>query len=212
MNAAMSSIVTVLVPADSFDLTTLDDVKLELGITGTGEDAKLQRWITQASYIVANYCKRVFARETISETFRWGAWAGCADTLALSRFPVESITSVTVDGTLLDPAAYEISPTDGLLYLLDSLGRRSLWSFSISIVVVYIGGRTLPSTVLQDVEHATIAIISDMRADAGRDSDVVEEEIPGVMRKRWWSSGDAKTTLPLDIAGLLDPHINYRNS
>ena len=138
---------------------------------------------------MANYCKRTFARETVSEAFRWDfRWPDCADKLELSRFPVESVTSVTADGTVIGPSAYELSPSDGLLYPLDSLGTRTFWLFTKSVVVVYIGGRTLPSTVLQDVENAVIAMVRDMRFDAARDSDLIEEEVPGVMRKKWWAS------------------------
>jgi hypothetical protein len=66
----MNSILTVTTPASSYDLTALATVKTELGITDNTENDKLRTWITQASIIAASYCRRVFARETLTETFR----------------------------------------------------------------------------------------------------------------------------------------------
>jgi len=53
------SLVTVLStePIEK-DLISLDDLKLELGIAGTTEDAALQTRITRLSQQIAEYCDR----------------------------------------------------------------------------------------------------------------------------------------------------------
>ena len=62
----------MLQPADSYALLTLDELKviLNLPLTDTSEDAQLQMWIDQYSDVVATMCNRVFAYETVEETWR----------------------------------------------------------------------------------------------------------------------------------------------
>src|SRR5450759_693293 len=90
--------------ADTYDLTVLATVKAELGITDRDEDENLARWINQASGVIAKYCNRVFAQETLSDTFRL-KWRECEEILVLSRFPVSSIASVLENDATLDPAS-----------------------------------------------------------------------------------------------------------
>src|SRR5262245_46559089 len=61
----------VIVAASSRDLTVLETVKVELGIqaSDTSRDAYLNTLITQASQIIATYCNRIFAQETLSDHF-----------------------------------------------------------------------------------------------------------------------------------------------
>jgi hypothetical protein len=78
-----------------------------------------------------------------------------------------------------------------------------------SIIVVYIAGYILLDTLPQDIERAVIMMVKDMRSDSGREQDLIQEDIPGVISRRWWSAGEATRQLPLEISGLLDP---YRNT
>lgn len=103
---------TVVTPAQSYDLTVLATVKAELGITDRSEDENLTRWIKQASDVIAKYCNRVFAQETVSETFRL---ATRESNLLLSRYPVVSIAAVQETGETLAASQQNyfliISPT-----------------------------------------------------------------------------------------------------
>lgn len=207
----MRSSLTVTTAATSTDLTVLATVKQELGITNNTEDAKLQTWIRQASQIAATYCKRVFAQETVRETFRAeraGFYPVCehAEFLSLSRIPVASITSVIADGSAVDASDYELDADKGFLYRLSG-GSPSCWSFSESISVNYVGGYELLDTLPQDVERAVIMMVRDFRADATRDPNLIEKETVGVSRYRWWAPGESKTVLPVEISGLLEPYV-----
>lgn len=206
----MHSTVAVTAPADSFDLTVIDTVKLELGITDDSEDVKLTGWIRQASQIAATYCKRVFAQEEVQETFRPGPGRnGCAtsrDFLALSRFPVASIASVIEDGTPVVSPDYDLDAETGFLYRASG-GSPSPWSFASSIVVVYVGGFELLETLPHDVERAVISMVRDFRSDGTRDPNLIEKEIVGVSRYRWWAPTDSKVVLPVEVSGLLDPYV-----
>src|SRR5262245_27002581 len=98
----MESILTVVTPATSFDLTTVADVKADLGITGGASDALLTRYISESSVQIARACNRVFGEEELSELFRGRPFPrhGTAP-LILSRRPVSEIDSVTEDDVLL---------------------------------------------------------------------------------------------------------------
>ena len=69
------SVLTVLTPATSRALTTLGTAKDELGISGTDDDARLSRWIDEASERIETYLGRVLASETVREIFRVGGAA-----------------------------------------------------------------------------------------------------------------------------------------
>jgi hypothetical protein len=203
----MNSILTVTTAASSYDLTALATVKTELGITDNTENDKLRTWITQASIIAASYCRRVFARETLTETFRPARnCSSHVEFLILQRRPIASITSVTVDDVAVDAAEYETDANPGLLYRLDSSGYRSCWSASKSIIVVYLAGYILLDTLPQDIERAVIMMVKDMRADATRDPNLRSKRIEGVSEYQWWIPGEATTQMPIEISGLLDPY------
>lgn len=205
----IKSILTVTAPADTIDLTVLATVKTALDITGDDNDAKLQGWITQASAIAASYCKRVFGQETLSELYRpQRQRAITSDTLILSRRPVTSITSVTIDDTVLDTSEYEVNYESGLLSRLDSTGYPVRWYAAKSIVVVYVAGYELLATLPNDIEAAVIAMVRDFNSDSLRDPNLIEKETFGVSRYRWWAPDQIKTTLPIEISGLLDPYVD----
>lgn len=203
------SILSVVTPADSYDLTVLATVKAELGITGTSEDTNLARWIRGASSAIATYCRRVFAQETVRETFRLRRghhWA-CEPVLPLKRYPIASITSVTEDGTALTTDQYEVEPESGLLYRLCD-GLRREWT-AATVVVVYTGGYVLLPELPDAIEQACISLVSHYRANAGRDMALRSESIPGVVDRAWWvNTTGADSSMPPDVPGLIDPFRN----
>jgi hypothetical protein len=101
----MNSILTVTDAATSYDLTTLANVKAELGITSGDGDTILRRYISGASQAAMQYCNRVFAVETVSEQFLPGRRErmirGIVSPLQLSRWPLTAVSSVTEDGAAL---------------------------------------------------------------------------------------------------------------
>lgn len=212
----MKSILTVTSRATSFDLTALDTVKDELGITGSAENDKIERWIRQGSTAISAYCKRVFAQETVSEVFRLTddrrrgfTWASlCEPVLMLKRFPVASIASVTEDGTALTTDQYEVEPEAGLLYRL-CRDERIEWT-AAKVTVAYTGGYVLLPELPDAIERACISLVRHYRANATRDTAVTRRSIPGVLDETFWvgtvpgTEGD----LPPDVVGLLAP---YRN-
>src|SRR4051794_26130013 len=99
------------------DLTRLAHVKAELGVTDRDSDTLIKRYITQASDIVARYCNRVFAIETVTEAFRVHSGT---QSLALSRYPVIEIVSALDGDDLLTTDDYEIDLESGIIERLSS--------------------------------------------------------------------------------------------
>lgn len=170
---------TVTTPASTTDLTTLAAVKAELGISTTEHDTQLGNYISQASDSVISYCNRVFARESVSETFRIER---PGKGLVLSRYPVTAIASVVENGVTLAASDYETNAGDGVLWRLQG-DSQSRWACG-KIVVNYTGGYLLPNDVGRnlpnDIERAAIMMVVHAFNVAGTDASVKRESIDGI--------------------------------
>ena len=78
---------------DAKSLITLADLKLNLGITATTDDAVLEKCIDRASKTVESYCGRVFTEQVYRETYDTSGQRR----LALNQYPVSVIRFVGVD-------------------------------------------------------------------------------------------------------------------
>jgi hypothetical protein len=180
----MDSIVTVTGPASgptAFDLATLSDFKADLGITGSGEDAVLARYISESSVQLARACSRVFAQETLSEQFRLDE---AKPVLVLARRPA-AITSISEDDAApLTNADWEMDGNVGLLYRLED-DRRIAWTAS-KVVVAYGAGFDLPGGAPSDLQKAARTLVKAQWLAKGRDPLVRSESVPGVYEVAYW--------------------------
>lgn len=170
---------TIVTPAETTDLTTLAAVKSELGLTTADHDAQLADYISQVSTSVNSYCNRVFARETVAETFR----PDCRlNHLVLSRFPVSAISSIVENGVELVVSDYELDADLGIARRLVS-DSKSTWP-SGKIIVTYAGGYLLPGDVgrdlPEDIERAAIMLAAQAFSSAGIDATVKRETVEGI--------------------------------
>ena len=156
------------------DLVTLEELKLELGITGTTEDAALQTRITRLSQQIAEYCDRILALIEVEETFQFngnGRLCPCSGPhpipLVLMQYPVTEITSLTRDGAAITEDQYDINTESGLLW-----PRSGLWGGRI--VAQYSGGYDLPDGAPATLQSAVIEAVRQRRAFSGRDPSVRE--------------------------------------
>ncbi|PWC53271.1 phage head-tail connector protein [Azospirillum sp. TSO22-1] len=198
---------TVVTPAASQQLTTLTAVKTELKLSGTTDDGWLGEVIDRASAAVRNHCNRIFALETVRETFRL---CTPTDSLILTRWPVVSIVSVTESGTTVATSGYEVEADTGILYRLTTSDRRRCWA-SPKIVVEYQAGYTLPgttgATLPDDVERATMMLVKAEWYARTRDPLVKAENVDSVLETTFWVGGfGTGATLPPDVVALLSPH------
>jgi hypothetical protein len=217
----MKSIVTVLATAPSYDLTTLATAREELGAKRKN-DAKLRRWITDASAGVVDYLGRPLALETVVETFRppGGTYRGNgsldhprdAEVLRLSRYPVTSVSSVVIDGTELDPASdWEMDPEPALLYRLGPFGTRAGW-YGAVIAVTYAAGYALPHDLPRPIGQACLLLLRHRWMTGDRDPTIRAENVSGVIDTQYWVGGmpGENAAVPPEAAALLNPYRELR--
>jgi len=189
-------------------LTTLANAKDELGITDSSQDARVERYVLEASSACEGYCDRSFRKTTQVETLQ----ASGTRRLVLSRTPLASITSIVVDGETLDASAYSIEDAAaGLVYRESGWPRYdSVVPYSVSrdaiagtakrdVVVTYVGGYVLPNDSVgtrdlpYDVEAACLMTVVSMFRARGRDRAVASK-----------GTGDASVSfrLPNAIIGV----------
>ena len=194
------------------DLTTLATIKDELGVTDSSMDAKLGRYISEASGIIAEYCNRVFAIETVTETLRNGPrrfysisnpWQGQQQALILQRYPVVSLVTIFENDVALDPSLYELDAINGEIQRLDSNGQYLLWS-AAKIVITYSAGFTLPTGLPSGIERACIMLVKQYAASGDRDPMVQSERNDGIGSTQFFNASG--TGLPPEVEGLISIH------
>lgn len=182
----------------AFDLTTLQAVKDDLGITVSTYDDAIESEIHLFSKIIATYCDRTFAVENVTETFVLER-GECPRILALSRYPVNEVYSVEIDGVEIDTDTYEVD-ISGLLR-----NDSERW-WGTRIEVTYNGGYDLPDDAPAALSRACIEFIREKRLTSGRDPTVREIEDQGTRVSYWVGSlASGSQAFPPGVADLLEP-------
>jgi hypothetical protein len=191
----------------TLDLTVLETVKQELGITDNNSDALLARIISEQSEVAASFCRRPFAQATIIDSFRVSLSADAP--LMPSRRPIVTISEVIEEGTTLIETDYEYDEITGFLWKLDSSQERSWWSAG-KTVVSYVGGYELLTTLPRDIERAVLILIKESWFALSRDPRARAETVDGIGRTELWVGGiPGSGGIPGDAAALLQPYVNY---
>lgn len=197
---------TVITPATNRKLTTVANLRLDLGYGPTDpSDAVLERMIDVASSAAEIYCNRVFARETVKETFDTVIGE---DFILLSRAPLYQITELSVDGDIYDAANYQVDSSK--LYRLDDDGRRLPWG-SGAFSVTYSAGYALPGDdpaqpgpqLPLAIQSAISAEVSARKGAQGRDPLVRSESEDGIGSTSWFASAGMGSSSA--SGGLLNP-------
>lgn len=156
----MQQILNVITPSPSYDLVTLDEMKMKLLIPPDNIqwDPLLSELITNISDAISKLCIRVFAYEEVLEQYRQ-LEDDSSSRLYLSRWPVNlsDIKSFTQDGNdLLASANIEwlLEEATGTLYRLANCGP---WYGAIDID--YSGGYQLPDGAPGGVKFAVEAVL-----------------------------------------------------
>lgn len=143
----MQTVLEVITPATTYDLVTVAEAKIVLGITETTQDALIAIEISAVSELIKAYVGRPFQIETVKELFLAEEAVGA---LVLERWPVNTISSfaLTFSGTVLASNVYILSARNGILYAYSS-GRRSLFSREFHSVTYTAGYGLVPGIVKQ---------------------------------------------------------------
>lgn len=172
-------------------LTIVATVEDELGIASGTEDARLERYINEASAIAESYAGRSFYRETVTENVRGGE----GPYLFIAKPPIVTLGSISFLGSAISSADYEIHNADaGIIYAINgSWQRLSVGYQDISRTpasgqerkayeVFYSGGWITPNQVgtrdlPYDIEAAAIMIVSHLYRSRGRDQSIRSESL-----------------------------------
>jgi hypothetical protein len=146
----MHSTIEVIKPADDVSLITLYEAKVALRITEDTYDELLEQVIKWASGEIATLCNRVFARETVIETFYE---LENVSRIYLSRWPVKEITAIDNDGTSLTSGVdYSLDKNSGKLTMVST----GTWYAPFS--VAYTGGYLLPFEAPMALRNAAVLL------------------------------------------------------
>ena len=204
----MRSIVQVTTAPEHVALTTLDRVKLELGITTEASDDLLRAKILEASSDIEAQCQRNFAAQGMTERF-WGD-PGCAEYFSLRQYPVTSVTSVTVDDVAVDSDEYRLDAETGLLYRLDASGYPCIWQWCKDVVIVYAGGYAMPESespnLPASLQAACVLLMNSYWSSRGRDPALRAEDIPGLGSATYWVGAVGESgQLPPEVMSRISP-------
>ncbi len=196
---------TVVTPAVSRRLTTVEHARADLGLGATSPTtAQIERFIDQATAAAERYCRRTFARETVLQTIR-----GCdlRSPVVLERGPVALVTSVIWNGDQIDAPGYEIDC--GVVYRLSASGSRYDW-WGSSLAVQYEAGYVLPgeedADLPADVERAAILLVGAALSTQSRDPLVKSEDVDGVGSLSFWVPGSKSSLASPEAEQLLRPY------
>ena len=219
-----SSIIEVIDPAATYDLTTLEVAKDELGIDGNDVDVRLARWIRETSAYIQRHCNRVLARETVRETWHGADYWYLPEVsqevrpLTLRRYPVVEIASFgSVDE---DPPLtvddYQLDAYRGRLWRLNE-GQRSYWSWHwsntalMSLEITYTGGYD-QNALPPDLQAACLALLKIRNDTFGRDRFLRSQDIPGVLREEYNNpAAPGQAGLPPEICEMLRPFQEFNS-
>lgn len=135
----------------AIDLTTLDRVKTELGLTTTTVDDLLQSLITASSRQIMTQCARRFKQSTITKRFNGDATYG----IALPNGPVTDVASVYIDGNLIPESG---GPGDVGWTLMNDRVELLGYVFTVGVANVEITYTCGWATVPEDIERAAIEL------------------------------------------------------
>lgn len=142
-------------------LTELDTVKSELGITDASDDTYLTRMINVYSDLFSQLTDRNWTYET-DYTERIDIPVGQVRISVSNHVPLDSITSITIDGDVIDAADYEIEDKDlGFIRMKSGVWENTAYSLGryititatgteMTCVVEYDGGYVTPKQATDD--------------------------------------------------------------
>ncbi len=185
--------ISITAPAQSYKLTTVADFKALVGITTTDDNALISTIIDRVSAQTVAYCNQNFAKQTYTETMSGSG----GKNLMVTNTPIVSITSVTYDGTVVDPSLYTIQEPE--IGLIRSTTRWNYTYGDYLYSVVYVAGYVLPSftsgtvNLPLDIQAAALEMAKSMYNSRDEDSSLFSESVPDVYEAQYGGSSGSST-------------------
>lgn len=168
-----SWLLEISAPESDCMLVSLVAVKARLGITDSTMDDYLNGQIAYISSLISNYCERVFCAGDYTQTWKRPPETGMvhgSKVLYLYHYPVNSVATVTVNGTLVTD--YSINTRDWSL-----VGEAFITGYDME-VVFNAGFTTLPPDVSMTAEDLVVSRYMNRQSDPTRI--VRSESVPEV--------------------------------
>ncbi|GAB4071757.1 hypothetical protein KHC28_00390 [Ancylobacter sonchi] len=198
---------TVVTPAPSMVLTTVERAR-RLASDGGQPDDVFAALLAHASAAVSDFCHRVFPRQTYLQTFDMEDLS--RGEIMLAQWPVTSILSVTLDGTVLASSDYRQDDQ----WLSRSSGGFSRPWCGRTAEVLFTAGYTLPPdaacTLPLPVERAVALEAAAYGESADRDELLKAETVEGVGSFSYRVPGAGDTLVSPTAAQLLRPYVAPR--
>jgi uncharacterized phiE125 gp8 family phage protein len=191
--------IEVIAAASHQRLATVAALKAELGISGTDKDTALEAVLDRVSAAIATYCGRVFAREQVRETL---VHRITPREILLSRYPVVSLDSVTLDDATVEVSDYTLDKDVGHIFAgtLGTAGSR--------IVLTYTAGYVLPededANLPDDIQQAALTAAKSLYRSSDRDPTLKAEETEGVGRLEYFVGGSRSVSYFVDVIPLIE--------
>jgi hypothetical protein len=185
----MDSRLVITTPASDLSLLTAAERRTAAGVTGMDYDTELAAMELLAAATIMDECniavgagaEPTLKKETLTETFR----NVTADCLLLARRHEVTITSVTIDGVVLETSEYEVNPESGILRRLDGLFYVP-WYAMTAIVVYQAGFTTVPAVLKGAASAALQSIWSRSRRDPAVKAQEIDVEGIDRVRTDYW--------------------------
>ena len=195
---------------------SLDSLKLQIGLTGTADDALLNELVVQAEALIEELCGRSFLGGTFTEDHPGGGRIAF-----LRNYPITAVTEVKVDPyrqfgaeTAMHELEYYVHPDTGLV---ESLGRPFLsprpgWAVKVyefpgTVRVTY---SAPSSSVPPAVQRASVELVghwyrqTKTHAATGQLNELQTTDGTTVTQYPWGQSGGFR--LPASVLQLLEPY------
>ena len=141
---------SVLVEGPATEPVSLTEAKLHLRVDGTDEDTLISALIVAARQEAEAYTRRAL----VTQTWRYTC-DRLAATVTLPHQPLQSVTSISIDGVTLAASNYGVDTSTGRVrplagYAADDIG---------GIAITYVAGYGAASDVPQAVSQAMLLMI-----------------------------------------------------
>jgi uncharacterized phiE125 gp8 family phage protein len=194
-------------------LDTLANVKTSLLITGSTDDAVLNRLIDAADAFIAEYTGRAFAGGSFTEVHAAGR-----EVVFLRNFPVASVTSVKVDAarqfgssTVLPVDNYVVHTDRGVIESLNGPfieprpGRTDDWPAAVQVVYSAPTGQ-VPAAVREAFCQLIGHWYRAAKSAAGQNFEMLTRRVESSVEKEWPWSLAAGEPLPPGVLQMLEPY------
>lgn len=193
--------ITIITPASSNSLAALADVKTELSISTSADDAYLTSLIEQGSQMIASFCRRgTFGAQRIRQTERLTV---SPTSIILARDLNLTLVTVIEDEDTLTSSDYELDGS--LLYRLDG-EVRARWTAGSVVAVTYDTGYSLPNSAPPDLKRACIEVVKAGYYARGRDPMLRSESVEGIGSSSYMDPRGGSQGLPPQASALAEPY------